>query len=128
MMGSNTMCRVIGINNVNLKLNNRTIRELKQVRNVPRNLISLGMLDQLFRVKPEFDGLMIFNCLKLVIKGGRKNVMYILDGEVIFVELKVSTRLVTHITKLWHLYLGHMSLKSLKDLEKYDFFFLVIIQ
>ena len=49
MIGNNAVCKVIGIGNVSLKLYNRTIREVKQVRHVPdlkRNLISLGMLDQ----------------------------------------------------------------------------------
>lgn len=50
MLGNNIMCKVIGIDNVSLKLHDGTIRELKQVRHVPdlkRNFISLGMLDQI---------------------------------------------------------------------------------
>ena len=48
MMENNAVYKVIEIGNINLKLHNRTIREVKQVRHVPdlkRNLISLEMLD-----------------------------------------------------------------------------------
>ena len=50
MMGNNVVCKIMGIGNVNRKLHDGTIRELRQVRHVPelkRNLISLGMLDQM---------------------------------------------------------------------------------
>lgn len=50
MMGNNSIFRIIGIGNVSLKLHNGSIRVIKQVRHVPdlkRNLISLGMLDQI---------------------------------------------------------------------------------
>lgn len=49
-MGNNTICKVSGMGNVNLKVHDGTIRELKEVRYVPdlkKNLISLGMLDQI---------------------------------------------------------------------------------
>ena len=49
-MGNNSICRIIGIGNVSLKLHNGSIRVSKQVRHVldlKRNLISLGMLDQM---------------------------------------------------------------------------------
>lgn len=50
IMGSNAMCKVIRIRNISLKLHNSTIRELKQVGFMPdlkRNLIFLGILDQM---------------------------------------------------------------------------------
>lgn len=49
MRGKNIVCRVIGMGIQSLKLYNRTIREVTQVRRVPdlkRNLIFLGMLGQ----------------------------------------------------------------------------------
>ena len=48
MMGNNTICRIVGMGNVNLKLDDGIISKLKKVRYVlelKRNLISLGMLD-----------------------------------------------------------------------------------
>lgn len=50
MMGNNVMCKVVGIGNINLKLHDGSTYELKQVKHVPdlkRNLISLGMIDQI---------------------------------------------------------------------------------
>ena len=50
MTGNNVVCKIVGIRNVNLKLHDGTIRELREVRYVPelkRNLIYLGMLDQM---------------------------------------------------------------------------------
>lgn len=43
MIGNNTMCRVIGLGNIKLRLHDGTMLEIKQVRLVPdlkRNLIS----------------------------------------------------------------------------------------
>lgn len=50
IMGNNAVCKIIRIGYINLKLHDDTIRELKQVRYVldlKRNMISLGMLDQI---------------------------------------------------------------------------------
>ena len=35
MMGNNVVCKIVGIGNVNLKLHDDTIRELREVRYVP---------------------------------------------------------------------------------------------
>ncbi|KAH9650187.1 hypothetical protein KPL70_026271 [Citrus sinensis] len=51
-------------------------------------------------------------------KGKRKNGVYVLDGEVVTGESSVSVNANTDITRLWHLRLGHISLKGLKELEK----------
>ena len=63
MMENNVMCKILGIGNVNLKLHDKTMRELKQVRYVPelkRNMISLRMLDQMgCSVRIELGELMI---------------------------------------------------------------------
>ncbi|KAH9650014.1 hypothetical protein KPL70_026198 [Citrus sinensis] len=122
MMGNNAVCKVIGIRNVCLKLHNGTIREVKQVRHVPdlkRNLISLGMLDQVcYSARLEHGKIEIHNGATLVIKGSRKNGVYVLDGEVVTGESSVSTKVNMDATRLWHLRLGHMSIKGLKELAK----------
>lgn len=48
LMGNNSICKVVGIETVSLKMYDGIVRELTQVRNVSelkRNLISIGMLD-----------------------------------------------------------------------------------
>ena len=59
IMENNYICRIIGIGDVNLKLHDGSIRVIKQVRHVlylKRNLISLGMLDQIgCRIRLDLD-------------------------------------------------------------------------
>lgn len=53
MMENNAVCRIIGMGNMNLKLQNREIWEFREVRHVPdlkRTLISLIELELLWRV------------------------------------------------------------------------------
>ena len=75
MMGNNVVCRIVGIGNVNLKLHDGTIRELREVRYVlelKRNLISLGMLDK-----------WISNGDEVVMIGHKRNEVYVLGVEAI---------------------------------------------
>ncbi|KAH9647613.1 hypothetical protein KPL70_025255 [Citrus sinensis] len=112
MMGNNAMCKIIGIGNIRLKLHDGSIRELKHVRFVPdlkRNLISLGMLDQMgYSVKIESGEMMIIKGTETIMKGLRKNGVFILDGEVVTGEVGVSVNANTDKTRLWHLRLGHI--------------------
>lgn len=82
-MGNNDICKVISMGNVNLKVHDKTIRELKEVRYVPnlkRNLISLGMLDQIgLSIKVEYGELKILNRSPTIMKGAKKNGVYVLD-------------------------------------------------
>lgn len=104
MMGNNTMCGVIGYGNVRLRLHDMTILEIKQVRHVPdlkRNLILLGMFDQMgYIVKVESGNLRVINGSTTVMKGTRKNGVYVLDSEVIAGESKVSVNSNINKTKL----------------------------
>ncbi|KAH9779095.1 hypothetical protein KPL71_007588 [Citrus sinensis] len=91
IMGNNSICRIIGIGNVSLRLHDGSTRVINQVRHVPdlkRNLISLGMLDQIgCKIRLESGQLCVLNGSNLVMKGTRKNGVYILDGEVISGEI-----------------------------------------
>ena len=122
MMGNNAMCKIISIGNIRLKLHDETIRELKQVRFVPelkRNLISLGMLDQMgYSVKIEYGEMMIIKGTEIIMKGLRKNGVFVLDGKVVTGEVGVSVDANTDKTRLWHLRLGHIGVRGLKELDK----------
>lgn len=82
-MGNNDICKVISMGNVNFKVHDKTIRELKEVRYIPnlkRNLISLGMLDQIgLSIKVEYGELKILNRSTTIMKGAKKNGVYLLD-------------------------------------------------
>ncbi|KAH9745502.1 hypothetical protein KPL70_004095 [Citrus sinensis] len=87
MMGNNAVCKVIGIGNVSLRLHDGTIWELREVRYVPdlkRNLISLGLIDQNgFSIKLESGRLLIMKGTKIVMKGSKRNAVYVLDDEAV---------------------------------------------
>lgn len=122
MMGNNAVCRVIGMENVSLKLHDMTIWELIEVRYVldlKRNLISLEVIDHIgFSIKLEFGRLLITNGSRIVMKGTKRNEVYVLDGEAITSLSSVSVGFGKDRTKLWHLRLRHMSVKDLMDLQK----------
>ena len=82
LMGNNEAYKVMGIGSAKIKMFDGVVKELHQVRYVPdlkRNLISLGMLDQLGCVfKAENETLKVINHSMVVIKGVRKNGLYVL--------------------------------------------------
>ena len=95
MMGNNAICRVIGIGVIKLKLHDNSILELKQVRHVPdlkRNLISLGMLDQIGCVVKVQQGIMsVVKGPLVLLKGIRKNGLYVLEGTTMTGIVSVSS-------------------------------------
>ena len=121
-MGNNAMCRVIDIGNVRLMMHDKTMLEIKYVRhvsNLKRNLISLGMFDQIVQSKRlKSYNLRVMNGSKIKMKGTRKNSVYVLDSEVIVGESRISIDSNIDKTKLQHLRLGHMNERDLKELER----------
>lgn len=71
-----------------------------------------------YKIKLESGELKILNGT-LVIKRTIKNEVYILDGEAVIGASNVIETTKKDITKLWHLRLGHRSVKGLKELEKH---------
>ena len=69
-------------------------------------------------IKLESEELKILNGSTLVMKGTRKNEVYVLDEEsVTWVSNSIESTEIDK-TKLWHLRLGHMSIKGLQELGK----------
>lgn len=66
----------------------------------------------------EYGELNIFNEKTWIVKRDQKKRLYLLDGEILTGESSVTINVVMNITRLWHLRLGHMSIKSLKMLGK----------
>ncbi|KAH9744862.1 hypothetical protein KPL70_003863 [Citrus sinensis] len=122
LMGNNNVCNIVGIGSVKIKMFDGTIRSLHEVRHAPRlkrNLISLGMLDSLgYFFKSRTGGLEIRKGTKIVMKGVKENGLYVLQGSSVPVQEGVSAVSEEDRTKLWHLRLGHMSIKGLQELSK----------
>lgn len=122
VMGNNATCTVVGIGSIKLKLNDGTEKILTKVRHVPdlkRNLISLGTLEEAgFSFKAESSMLKVMKGVRVVMKGNRKNGLYVLKGcAVTGISSSVSK---TNVSKssLWHQRLGHISERGLQELEK----------
>lgn len=55
-------------------------------------------------------------------KGVRKNDLYVLDRSTVTCSINVRTRFYNHKTRFWYMRLGNISLKGLKELNKYQVF------
>lgn len=85
-MGNNISCNVDGIGTISLKMYDGVVRTLKDVSYVPslnRNLISLGILDESgFSFKVEDGRIKVLKRALIVMKGIRKNGLYVLEGKI----------------------------------------------
>ena len=115
------ICKVVGKGIIRLKMLDGITRELVDVRHVPnlrKNLISLGMLDKMgCFVKLESGTLKVMRGSMVLIKGNLSNGLYVLYGTVVTGDVWVSNQNLDK-TMLWHLRLGHMSEKRLRELSK----------
>ncbi|KAH9648425.1 retrovirus-related pol polyprotein from transposon TNT 1-94-like protein [Citrus sinensis] len=114
LLGNNLACKVTRMGTINIQMFDEETRELKQVRYVPelkRNLISLGMMDEMgCSIKAENGKIEVLNKGEVIMKGVRRNGLYVLVGSV--PQLGVNANISSDKTKLWHMRLGHMSQKA----------------
>ena len=112
-MGNDATCLVIGIGTVKIKMCDGVVRVLSNVRHVlelRKNLISLGVLDDLGYSYSSKGGIMkITKGALKVMKGQKINTLYRLIGN------RVA---VTDDTKLWHMRLGHIGERGMLELHK----------
>ena len=120
-MGNNSMCKVAGIGTVRLRMFDGVIRELTQVRfflDLKMNLISIGMLDQTCCViKAEKCVLRVIKGSMVIMKGIKQNGLYVMDGHTTVGEASVTDSRGNR-SMLWHLRMGHMSERGLRELQK----------
>ncbi|KAH9657439.1 hypothetical protein KPL70_023077 [Citrus sinensis] len=122
MMGNNSLCKVVGLGTIRLKMFDGVIRELSEVRHVlelKKNLISLGILDQMgCTFKMESGVMRIIKGSMVIMKGAKNNALYVLQGTTITRDVSVSTSQNLNKTLMWQIRLGHMSEKGMKILER----------
>ncbi|KAD4178102.1 hypothetical protein E3N88_26693 [Mikania micrantha] len=126
-LGDDRACKVLGVGDVMLKLNNGSEVKLQSVRYVPdlkRCLISMGTLEK--------EGMYV--CFKdgkaKVIKGSmvwftgsrKGNNIYMLDGGAIFDKALNVVKVNDTPAQLWHKRLGHISQHGMKELDKQGVF------
>ena len=108
-MGNNATCLVIGIDTVKIKMFDGVVRVLSNVRHVPdlrKNLISLGVLDDLGYSYSSKGGIMkITKGALMVMKGQKVSTLYRLIGNTVVGRVAVTTPVEynTDDTKLWHM-------------------------
>ena len=114
IMGNDATCSVIGISAVKIKIFDGVVRVFEDVRrilNLRKNLIYLGVLDDLGYSYSTKGGVMkITKGTLLVMKGRKVNQLYrmientVVGGAAVITPTKSST----DDTKLWHMRLGHI--------------------
>ena len=123
-MGNDATCPVIGIVTVKIKMFDGVVRVLSNVRHVPdlrKNLISLGVLDDLGYSYSSKDGIMkITKGSLIVMKGKKVSMLYILIGNTVMGKVVVTTTVEssTDDAKLWHIRLGHIGEHVIKKLHR----------
>ena len=125
LMGNNGSSKVAGIGTVRIRMFDRVVRTLGDVRHVPnlkRNLISLSTLDAKgYKYTGEGGVLKISKGALVVMKGHQKIAMlYAQQGATIIGDVAIASLLLSedNITKLWHMRLGHMSENGMVELSR----------
>ncbi|KAH9680375.1 Integrase catalytic domain-containing protein [Citrus sinensis] len=122
LMGNNNVCKIIGMGSVKIEMFDGSVKTLCDVRHAPRlkrNLISLGMLDSMgYCFKSEYGGLKIMKGTEMIMKGVNKNGLYVLEGSSVPVSAAMLVVSDVDRTMLWHLKLGHMSIRGMQALSK----------
>ena len=108
-IGNDATCPVIGISTVKIKMFDGVVRVLSNVRHVPdlrKNLISLGILDDLGYPYSSNGGIMkITKGASMMMEGQKVSTLYRLIGNTIMGRVVVATLMEssTYNTKLWHI-------------------------
>jgi len=111
-----------GIGTVQIKMFDRMVRKLKEVRYVPqlkRNLISVGVLKTMGLEVSIRDGVLkMTKGSMMVLKGVCRNNLYYLKGSIFIGQVTTSTDSDDDSTRLWHMRLRHIGERSLQALAK----------
>ncbi|KAH9723409.1 Integrase catalytic domain-containing protein [Citrus sinensis] len=120
--GYHSVDLLVASNNNIKEMFDGSVQTLSDVRHAPklkRNLISLGMLNGMgYSFKSENGGLKIMNETEMVMRGVKKNGLYVLEGSSVPGAAAMPAVSDVNRTMLWHLRLGHMSIRGMQELSK----------
>ena len=125
-MANSSVCEVVGIGSIKVRTHDGKFCTLKEVRHVPsmtKNLISLSRLDKIgCSFKGEGGVLNVYKGSEVILKGVKQGTLYLLQGTTLLDSAAVASAAIDHgeMTKLWHMRLGHMSERGMQILAKDD--------
>ncbi|KAL2517494.1 CCHC-type domain-containing protein [Abeliophyllum distichum] len=106
------------------RMDDGIVRPLLGVRFVPnlkRNLVSLGVLEDLgCMFKSDFGTLKILKGFLVVMKGSKRNGLYYLRDEALHAKDLGLVSINTYRSNLWHRRMGHIGNKGLKYLNNHN--------
>jgi transposase InsO family protein len=122
-MGNDATCTIIGMRTIKIKMSDGVVRTLEEVRHIPdmrKNLISLGILDSKGYSYKSENGIMKVSKGAMVVMTGQKisSNVYKLLGNTILGGVAAVAESEDDDTLLWHMRLGHMSERGMRELHK----------
>uniref|UniRef100_A0A2N9I9J1 Integrase catalytic domain-containing protein n=1 Tax=Fagus sylvatica TaxID=28930 RepID=A0A2N9I9J1_FAGSY len=122
-MGNDATCTIIGMGTIKIKMSDGVVRTLEKVRHIPdmrKNLISLGTLDSKGYSYKSKNGIMKVSKGAMVVMTGQKisSNVYKLLGNTILGGVAAVAESEDDDTLLWHMRLGHMSERGMRELHK----------
>uniref|UniRef100_A0A2N9ER08 Integrase catalytic domain-containing protein n=1 Tax=Fagus sylvatica TaxID=28930 RepID=A0A2N9ER08_FAGSY len=122
-MGNDATCTIIGMGTIKIKMSDGVVRTLEEVRHIPdmrKNLISLGTLDSKGYSYKSENGIMKVSKGAMVVMTCQKisSNVYKLLGNTILGGVAAVAESEDDDTLLWHMRLGHMSERGMRELHK----------
>uniref|UniRef100_A0A2N9I8F7 Integrase catalytic domain-containing protein n=1 Tax=Fagus sylvatica TaxID=28930 RepID=A0A2N9I8F7_FAGSY len=122
-MGNDAACTIIGMGTIKIKMSDGVVRTLEEVRHIPdmrKNLISLGTLDSKGYSYKSENGIMKVSKGAMIVMTGQKisSNVYKLLGNTILGGVAAVAESEDDDTLLWHMRLGHMSERGMRELHK----------
>ena len=122
-IGNDATCTIIGMGTIKIKMSDgvvRTLEEIRHISDMKKNLISLGTLDlKGYSYKSENEIMKVSKGAMVVMTGQKiSSNVYKLLGNSILGGVAVVAKFEDDDTLLWHLQLGHMSDRGMRELHK----------
>jgi hypothetical protein len=122
-MGNDATCTIIGMGTIKIKISDGVVRTLEEVRHISdmrKNLISLGTLDSKGYSYKSENGIMKVSKGAMIVMTGQKisSNVYKLLGNTILGGVAAVAESEDDDTLLWHMRLGHMSERGMRELHK----------